>query len=209
MVGFCERWLYFKVNLLIIHSSLQSARLHLASMHLSMKSQLYDQLIVVQCPYGYHGDHMETQIWVNTGLGKGLTHWGRATHICVGKLTTIASDNGLSPRRRQAIIWTNAGILLIGSFGTNFSEILIGIQIFSLKKMHLKMASAKWRPSCLGLNVLMAPSHYLNWCWLIINGVLWQQSKTDITGSIQYINLLTEFEKYIYKIIYTSQGTMS
>ena len=41
-----------------------------------------------------------------------LTHWGRVTHICVSKLTIIGSDNGLSPGRRQAIIWTNAGILL-------------------------------------------------------------------------------------------------
>ena len=45
------------------------------------------------------------------------------THICVGNLTIIGSDNGLSPGRRQAIIWTNAGILLIGSSGTDFSEI--------------------------------------------------------------------------------------
>ena len=46
---------------------------------------------------------------------------------------------------RQAIIWTNAEILLIGPLGTNFSEILIEIDIFSFKKMHLKMAFAKWR----------------------------------------------------------------
>ena len=52
-----------------------------------------------------------------------LTHWGRVTHICVGKLTIIGSDNGLSPERRQAIIWTNAEILLIGPLGTNFSDI--------------------------------------------------------------------------------------
>ena len=52
-----------------------------------------------------------------------LTHWGRVTHICVGKLIIIGSDNGLSPGRRQAIIWTNAGILLIGLSGTTFSEI--------------------------------------------------------------------------------------
>ena len=51
-------------------------------------------------------------------------------HICVGKLTIIGSDNGLSPERRQAIIWTNAGFLLIGPLQTNFSEILIGIQAF-------------------------------------------------------------------------------
>ena len=42
-----------------------------------------------------------------------LNHWGRLTHICVSKLTIIGSDNGLSPGRRQAIIWTNDGILSI------------------------------------------------------------------------------------------------
>ena len=56
------------------------------------------------------------------------------THICVIKLAIIGSDNGLSPDRRQAIIWTNAGILLVGPLGTNFSEILIKIHAFSLKK---------------------------------------------------------------------------
>ena len=83
-----------------------------------------------------------------------LTHWGRVTHICVGKLTIIGSDNGLSPERRQAIIWTNAGILLIGPLGTNFSDILIEIQTFSLKKTRLKMSSAKCCSFRLGLNVL-------------------------------------------------------
>ena len=87
-----------------------------------------------------------------------LTHWGRVTHICVVKMTIIGSVNGLSPGRRQAIIWTNAGILLIGPLGTNFIEILIGIQTFSFKKVHLKMSSAKWRPFCLGLNVLKMAS---------------------------------------------------
>ena len=77
------------------------------------------------------------------------------THICVGKQTIIGSDNGLSPGRRQAIISTNAGILLIGPFGTNFSEISIKILTFSFTKMRLKVSSAKWRPFCLGLNVLM------------------------------------------------------
>ena len=71
-----------------------------------------------------------------------LTHWGRVTHICISK------------PRRQAIIWTNAGILWIGPLGTNFIEILIEIQTFSFKKVHLKMSSAKWRPFGLGLNVL-------------------------------------------------------
>ena len=84
----------------------------------------------------------------------GLTRWGWVTHICVNKLTIIGSDNGLSPDRRQVIIWTNAGLLLIGPLGTNFSEILIEILTFSFKKMRLKVSSAKRRPFCLGLNVL-------------------------------------------------------
>ena len=67
-----------------------------------------------------------------------LPHWGRVTHICVSKLTIICSDNGLSPGRRQAIIWTNDGILLNPILGTNFSEILRAIHTFSFKKMHLK-----------------------------------------------------------------------
>ena len=89
-----------------------------------------------------------------------LTHWGRVTHICVANLTIIGSDNGLSPSRRQAIIWTNAGILLIGPLWTNFREILIKIITFSFKKMRSKVSSGKGRPSCLSLNVLrggMAP----------------------------------------------------
>ena len=78
-----------------------------------------------------------------------LTHWVRVTHICVD-----GSDNGLSPVRRQAIIWTIAGILLIGPSRTSFSEILIRIQTLSFKKLHLKTSSAKWRLFCLGFNVL-------------------------------------------------------
>ena len=74
------------------------------------------------------------------------THWGRVTHICASKLTIIGSDNGLSPDRRQAIIWTNAGLLLIGPIGTNFSRILIEILTSSFKKMRLKVSSAKRRP---------------------------------------------------------------
>ena len=83
-----------------------------------------------------------------------LTHWGRVTHICVSKLTIIGADNGLSPDRRLAIIWTNTGILLIGTLGTNFPEILSKNYTFSFKKMHLKMSSEKWRQFHIGLNVL-------------------------------------------------------
>ena len=75
-------------------------------------------------------------------------------YICVSELTIIGSDNGLSPGRCQAIIWNNAGLLLIEPLETNFSEISIRIQTFSFKKMYLNTSSAKWHPFCLSLNVL-------------------------------------------------------
>ena len=87
-----------------------------------------------------------------------LTHRGRVSHICVNKLTIIGPDNGLSPGRRKAIIWTNAGILLIRPLGTNCNEIVIEFYTLSLTKMYLKMSSGKWRPFCLGFNVLRHPS---------------------------------------------------
>ena len=92
-----------------------------------------------------------------------LTHWGRVTQICVNNITIIGSDNDLSPGRRQAIIWTNAGILLIWSLRTNVNDIFIEIHAFSFKKIYSKMSSGKWQPFCLGLNVLSALSwlHFL------------------------------------------------
>ena len=84
-----------------------------------------------------------------------LIHWGRVTHICLGDLTSIASDNGLAPGRRQTITLTNAGILLFGSLETNFSVISIQILIFLFKTIRLKVSSAKLRPFCRGRNVII------------------------------------------------------
>ena len=94
-----------------------------------------------------------------------LTHWGWVTHICVGKLTMISSDNGLSPDRRQAIILTNAGILLIGPLGTNFSEILIEIFIQEnvFESVVCESAAILSRPQCVnnmahtGQKILQTP----------------------------------------------------
>ena len=105
-----------------------------------------------------------------------LTHWGRVAPICVDNLTIIGSDNGLSPGRHQAIIWSNVEILLLEPLGTNFSEISIEIIIFSVKKMPLKMSSGNWRPFWLGLNELTlqvpVPKIYGSWTlsslWLLM-----------------------------------------
>ena len=90
------------------------------------------------------------------------------THICVSKLTIIGSDNGLSLGRRQAIIWTNDGILSIGPLKTNFNEISIKLHTISFKKIHSKISSGKWRPFCLTVSVLIKNSPAfttpLLWC---------------------------------------------
>ena len=76
------------------------------------------------------------------------------THICVIKLIIIDSDNGLAPVRRQAIIWTNAGILSIGPFNWNKLQwkfnrnSYIFIQENAFENVVWKMASILSRPQC-------------------------------------------------------------
>ena len=68
---------------------------------------------------------------------------------------SIGSDNGLSPVRRQNIIWTNFVLMSIKPLGMIFSQILYKIQTLSSNKMHLTISSGKILPFCLGLNVLL------------------------------------------------------
>ena len=102
-----------------------------------------------------------------------LSHWGRMTHICVNKVTIISSDNnkvtiissdnGLSPERRQAIVWTNAEILLIGTLGIIFSEIVHGNSNILCKKCTWKCRlrnGVHFASMCLrGLSVLWHTGH--------------------------------------------------
>ena len=79
-----------------------------------------------------------------------LTHWGWVTDIYVSNLgpplVQIMACHlfGTKPLSEQ---------MPNGPLRTNFSEILIKIQAFSLKKMHLNISSVKWRPFCLSFNV--------------------------------------------------------
>ena len=121
----------------------------------SMQKQYGDILVEVNLTYIIPSVSTWHWCWIiqskTNGIDyEGLTHWGRVMHICGSKLRIIDSDSGLSPRRRQAIMWTNAGLLLIGPLGTNFSEILIKIQNFSFTNMHLKISSAEQQLFCHG-----------------------------------------------------------
>ena len=58
--------------------------------------------------------------------------------ICVVNRVSIGSNNGLSPGRRQAIIWTNADISSIRTQRAYFNEIAFEIQIFLFMKMRFE-----------------------------------------------------------------------
>ena len=134
------------------------------------------------------------------------------TYICVGNLAIIGSDNGLSPGRRQAIIWTNAGILSIGPLGTNFSEILIKIDTLSFKKMYLKISSGKWRPCCLGLDVFNnAFSSIFQHRWLHDQNQRYR-GPVSISHTTSYgkISQILETAKFVFRIVrslWNSAGT--
>ena len=134
------------------------------------------------------------------------------THICVGNLTIIASDNGLSPGRRQAIIWTNAGILFIWPSGTNFGEILIEIHFFFIQEnafesVVCETAAILFRPQCVNasskqikscrveiqpLNPGCLPTWQMKWNQF--NSRVWMPSFNALSWSCAkyFINLLVQ-----------------
>ena len=134
-----------------------------------------------------------------------LTHWGPVTFICVSNLTILSSDNGLSPGRRQAIIWSNAGKVLLGPLGINFSDILIEFHTFSFKKMHLKSACAKLQPFVSasmhqGLNISVhCPNKYEA-----------DMSKLNIT-QLRYVSICMSYHdlKYVVPLLFSLCHSMS
>ena len=117
-------------------------------------------------------DFWWVKFYINCWLIHPLTHWGQVVHICVGKLNTIGSDNGLSPGCHLAIIWSNAGKLLTRTVGANFSEILSKIETYLLRKMHLKMAAILSWFQCV-------KHHFQLWLWTV---------KMNIKAKYYYIN---------------------
>ena len=91
-----------------------------------------------------------------------LTHWGRMTHICVSKLTIIGPGNGLSPGRRQAIVWTNIGILLIGPLSNKlqwnlYRNSYIFIHENAFENVVWKMVAILSRPQCVKIMIRVLP----------------------------------------------------
>ena len=124
------------------------------------------------------------------------------THICVSKLAIIGLHYLLSPGRRLAIIWTNAEILLIRPLGINFSEIVIGIELFSFTKMHLKLSFVKWPPLCLGLNVLIRQrqsNSYIYKCHFIRSLALCVLPST-CWGCIKRVSIFFRGNTFLFKL---------
>ena len=110
--------------------------------------------------------------------------------MCVGNLSSIGSDNSLSPGRRQAIIWTNAGILLIGPLGTNFVEILIEIHTFiqenAFENVVCEMAS------------VLSRSQYVNKSLPELYGRGFADGSTNRYGVIRTINVDITMERLVW-----------
>ena len=122
-------------------------------------------------------------------------NWGRVTHICVSKLCHHLSRRWLvacsAPSHHLGQSWLIVNWILC----INFSEILIERQTFSLKKTYLKISSAKWRPSCLGLNVLTLrqiwPTHQT------FQHVTWGQSVYFLRWWLTPQDFMCDFAKMI------------
>ena len=104
------------------------------------------------------------------------------THIRVGKITIIGSNNRLSPGRHLVIIWINVGISLIGPLRTKFSEILIFVQENVFKNVTCELASILFPSQCVKFRILL-----INICIrIILPFLLHFQLLIDINGKSSY-----------------------
>ena len=87
-----------------------------------------------------------------------LTHWGRVTHISISKLTSISSNNGLTPTSYLNQWWN---VVNWNKLQWNLKQ---NSYIF-IQENAFEMSSEKWRSFCLDLNVLSVyaarPSHFV------------------------------------------------
>ena len=107
----------------------------------------------------------------------GLTHWGQVMHICIGNLTIIISDNGLSSCWRQnhclnqswhIVNWTLRNKL---QWNLNLNSYIF-FQENGFQSVVWKMAAILSQPQCVKVTVMMSkrlcytitPSfhHYIN-----------------------------------------------
>ena len=104
------------------------------------------------------------------------------THFCVTNLTTNGSDHGL-------LSWTKplSNPMLKYCLGTNFGEIVIQIQTFSFKKMHLKVSSTKWGLFCVcyhfihKIHYLLYTTHTVSFCFVCFCYTIFMYSRDSIT----------------------------
>ena len=95
----------------------------------------FEQSVHIYVRYVYISNQVQTLVQLDYNQQEPVNGWvNNLLRPSISKLTSIASDNGVSSGRRQAIIWNNAGILSIGLLWTNFREISIEILTFSFKK---------------------------------------------------------------------------
>ena len=113
----------------------------------------------------------------------------RGKHICLyGSVNwaIIGSCNGLSLIRRQAITWTNAGLLSIGLLGTNFN----------IWKCIWKCHLPKWRLFCQGRDELRDPTLVIIACVLHVNhqqAQHWLESYRCFSMSRRHLNDICRF----------------
>ena len=147
------------------------------------------------------------------GIMSHLTHWGRVTHICASKLSIIVSDNGLSLGRHQAIIWTNDGMLFIGSLKKlqwNLNRNLYSFtQEDQVENIVWKMAALS-RPQCVYWQDTHIHPFAINWwislqieCRLCQVFMLQLLTSLCVTGTLMISYNYVQFSTHIYGYVKT------
>ena len=118
---------YFDItSLTLVDNHANEIRLNFYKVVITIAYSFWFIRLSMQNRFGEHA-----YLFLHSIVSQPLTHWCRWRIYASLNWVTLGSDNGLSPIRRHAIIWTNDGMSLIGPLGTHFKETLIKIHTFT------------------------------------------------------------------------------
>ena len=144
-------------------------------------------------------------MWLYIVFMVGKTHGG--PHYLAIKPTTVKSSQvtTVDYAKKHVVTWGENPWKLSIKYWLLCVEVS-DVEEGQLKALVFLLVNSIWRWRSWSTLVqvmaccLMAPSHYLNQCWLIINKVLWHSSEDIIIKSFEDTNQLSKIEDYILKI---------
>ena len=115
------------------------------------RNQIQQQAHLTGLGFAYHGVKQFVIIAGNFIARRPVKTWGRVTHICVNKLSSLVQIMACRLAGAKPLSEPMPECYYYWTFGNKLQWIYNRNLYILIQEIHLKMSPGKWRPSCLGL----------------------------------------------------------